>query len=291
MVSGVTIVATCMSRRRPSRAPTFTKRRRSSSVNRSRRFPSCTLRIRFSSRRYRIASVCSRWSQPRRDATTSCAEITTRVYVNRRLNIRTLRDQRWRPGPHEDAVDPQGSGAPWRLTCLCPSGTRAVSKTPRIGLTDCAQNSGCLWHGSAVTVASVTVTADNTSAPVESAALGSVTSSSDGSEPPPAGTLPMYILGVIGQFEREPIRDRYGRVWRAPGMRAGGPRSRLLAGACGRQPVSGVCRGQPPLVGVSRMFGVVRGVSLSRRWGRQPCDARGIATFRRAWRTRAGTRR
>ena len=30
------------------------------------------------------------------------------------------------------------------------------------------------------------------------------------------------ILGVIGEFEREPIRDGYGRVWRVPGMRAGG---------------------------------------------------------------------
>jgi len=71
IVSGVTTVDTCLSKRRPSRCPSSLRRRRSSSSKRKRRPPSLDFRTRFSSRRNAIRSVCSRWSHAHTATTTN----------------------------------------------------------------------------------------------------------------------------------------------------------------------------------------------------------------------------
>jgi hypothetical protein len=60
IVSGVTIVATRRSPRRPNRCPRTASRRRSSSLSRRRRPCNCPRRMRFSSSRYAPAACCCR---------------------------------------------------------------------------------------------------------------------------------------------------------------------------------------------------------------------------------------
>src|SRR5438309_6245613 len=66
IVSGVTMVATCLRIRRPSGWPFAVRRRRWSSVNRTRRPFSCSLRTRFSSTRYSMTSCWWRLTHPAR---------------------------------------------------------------------------------------------------------------------------------------------------------------------------------------------------------------------------------
>jgi hypothetical protein len=85
---GVTIVAISRSARRPARKARTARRRRSSSVRRSRLRPSCRRRSRFSSIRYASASRSRRSNQPIRTASTICranASITAGIYITTEL--------------------------------------------------------------------------------------------------------------------------------------------------------------------------------------------------------------
>ena len=72
MVSGVTMLARSFRTRRPSFLPFAANRRRWSSVSRSRFPPRCSLKTRFSSRRYSIAACWCWLTQPARMARKSC---------------------------------------------------------------------------------------------------------------------------------------------------------------------------------------------------------------------------
>ena len=72
IVSGVTIPATCINARRPSRLPRTASRRRWASVSRSGRGPRCSRRIRFSSRRESIRSSWWLFAQRATVSTRNC---------------------------------------------------------------------------------------------------------------------------------------------------------------------------------------------------------------------------